>query len=95
MRGAEDAGERREERRRRRRETDPARPIAQSVKLPREEKEGPTLLLYQRGQGCCLPSIPAGPREDDYRNMFFFQNKNLLIFGCQKVAVAKQDNFIV
>ena len=95
MRGAEDAGERREERRRRRRETDLARPIAQSVKLPREEKEGPTLLLYQRGQGCCLPSIPAGPREDDYRNMFFFQNKKLLIFGCQKVAVAKQDNFIV
>ena len=70
MRGAEDAGERREERRRRRRETDLARPIAQSVKLPREEKEGPTLLLYQRGQGCCLPSIPAGPREDDYSNMF-------------------------
>ena len=46
------------------------RAIRGGAKLPREEKEGPTLLLYQRGQGCCLPSIPAGPREDDYRNMF-------------------------
>ena len=78
MRGAEDAGERREERRRRRRETDPARPIAQSVVLScRERRKRDHRCSYTNEDRVAVFQVSLQGPGRMIIGTCLFQNKNL------------------
>ena len=79
MRGAEDAGERREERRRRRRETDPARPIAQSVVVLscRERRKRDQRCSYTNEDRVAVFQVSLQGPGRMIIGTCLFQNKNL------------------
>ena len=76
MRGAENAGERREERRRRRRETDLARPIAQSVSC-RERRKRDQRCSYTNEDRVAVFQVSLQGPGRMIIGICLFQNKNL------------------